>query len=147
MSIYTASFFLGNVLTNVRPLKYRLALREHWDQPDAPAPKSLRKLKDALGRDVYCEPQWDLLVTQLGPQHDAKALNVINIIASLVQSWCEAARQLIEDDSNEMWADQLLDKIKEGSSTLNLSIEVWQWFQNRLSTLVAHTYHRRRTVG
>lgn len=108
------------------PLKYRLALREHWDQPDGPAPKALRKLKEALGRDVNCEPQWDLLVAELGPQYESQALNVVIIIAGLVQSWCEAARQLIEDDANGTWADQLLERIMEGSSTLNFSVEVQQ---------------------
>ncbi|POR37051.1 Uncharacterized protein TPAR_02754 [Tolypocladium paradoxum] len=106
------------------PLKAKVAIRDLWTKDDAPARKALQSLQDILGRDVLCEPQWQLLHELLVSAYpDGGA--VISAVSSFVQAWCLGVSELLEDgDAGEAWGEKLLEAMTASSGgALKLMLE------------------------
>lgn len=88
--------------------------------------KALQSLRDILGRDVLCEPQWQLLHELLLPAYPDDGSAVISAVSSSVQAWCLGVSELLEDDDDgEAWGETLLEAMKVSSSgALKLMLEV-----------------------
>lgn len=83
----------------------------------------MKKLKDVLGLDVYCEPQWQILVSELESFWEDKG-ELVSSVASFVHVWFEALTELLDDEAHEAWTDTVLTNIREVTSRLNLTVEV-----------------------
>lgn len=83
----------------------------------------MKKLKDVLGLDVYCEPQWQILVSELGSFWEDKG-ELVSSVAFFVHVWFEALTELLDGEAHETWTDTVLTKVRELTSRLNLTVEV-----------------------
>ena len=103
-----------------------MAVRELWTKDDAPARKALKSLQDILGRDVLCDPQWQILHELLLPAYPDDGSAVISAVASSVQAWCLGVSELLEDDDDgEAWGESLLEAMEESrAGGLKLLLEV-----------------------
>jgi len=98
-------------------------VRDHWDSPESTVQASLAKLQSIIGYEVCISPEWPLLLAALGDHYSDKG-NFVPAVAGVVKAWSEAAAQLLEDDNNEEWTEEVLDKLKESGSRLRLVLEV-----------------------
>ncbi|KAF5003816.1 hypothetical protein FDECE_9659 [Fusarium decemcellulare] len=105
------------------PLKAKVSIRDNWTKPDCPAQKAIKNLKEVLGLQIYCEPEWPILVSELGNVWEDKSQLVASVV-SFLQTWFQTLTELLEDSTQEEWADILLNKINELCSRLNLIVEV-----------------------
>ncbi|KEZ43545.1 hypothetical protein SAPIO_CDS4458 [Scedosporium apiospermum] len=103
-------------------LKVKVAVRDHWDSPESTVQASLAKLQSIIGYEVCISPEWPLLLAALGDHYSDKG-NFVPAVAGVVKAWSEAAAQLLEDDNNEEWTEEVLDKLKESGSRLRLVLE------------------------
>lgn len=55
------------------------------------------------------EPEWQLLLAELGTAYEDKARIVIDV-ANCVASWANSLMLLAENDSYSEWAEELLEK-------------------------------------
>jgi hypothetical protein len=115
-----------HIADRCRPLKFKLALREHWDAPTCPALKALQGLGDTLGVIVKCQPEWPIIVNDLRPVYDERGVDLVASVAGLVRSVCEAVCELVDDNGDETWGDTLLEKLGESFRTLKIFPEVRQ---------------------
>ncbi|KND93892.1 hypothetical protein TOPH_01695 [Tolypocladium ophioglossoides CBS 100239] len=120
------------------PLKAKVTIRDLWTKDDAPARKALQALRDILGRDVLCEPQWQLLHGVLLSAYPDGSAAVISAVSSFVQAWCLGISELLEDgDDGEAWGEELLEAMKVSSGgALKLMLE-----STDCCTLPAKTTH------
>ena len=103
-----------------------MAIRELWTNDDAPARKAIKSLQDILGRDVQCEPQWQLLNEVLLPAYPDDSSAVVSAVVSSVQAWCLGVSELLEDDDDgETWGETLLEAMtKSPGGALKLILDV-----------------------
>jgi hypothetical protein len=106
-----------------RPLKAKVSVRDNWTNPDSPAQKAIKALKEVLGLEVHCEPEWPILVSELDNVWEDKNQLIASVV-SFLQTWFQVLTELLDDESQEEWADKLLTKINELCSRLNLIVEV-----------------------
>jgi hypothetical protein len=116
---------LAGLLTHatISPLKAKVSIRDNWEKPECRAQESMKRLKDVLGLDVRCEPQWQILVSELGSFWGDKD-QLVSTVASFIQIWLEVLTELLDDETHEAWTDNVLTKIRELTSRLNLTVEV-----------------------
>lgn len=76
-----------------------------------------------LGLEVHCEPEWAILVSELDNVWEDKNQLIASVV-SFLQTWFQVLTELLDDESQEEWADKLLTKINELCSRLNLVVEV-----------------------
>ncbi|PNP83477.1 hypothetical protein FNYG_03040 [Fusarium nygamai] len=105
------------------PLKAKVSIRDNWEKPECRAQESMKKLKDVLGLEVYCEPQWQILVSELESFWEDKG-ELVSSVASFIHVWFEAITELLDDEAHEAWTDTLLTKVREMTSRLNLTVKV-----------------------
>ncbi|KAF5648685.1 cytochrome family 51 (sterol 14-demethylase) [Fusarium tjaetaba] len=105
------------------PLKAKVSIRDNWEKHECRAQESMKKLKDVLGLEVHCEPQWQILVSELESFWEDKG-ELVSSVASFIHVWFEALTDLLDDESHEAWTDTLLTKVRELTSRLNLTVEV-----------------------
>ncbi|KAF4462927.1 cytochrome family 51 (sterol 14-demethylase) [Fusarium albosuccineum] len=105
------------------PLKAKVSIRDNWTKPDCPAQNAIKNLKEVLGLQIYCEPEWPILVSELGNVWEDKSQLVASVV-SFLQTWFQTLTELLEDSTQEEWADTLLNRINELCSRLNLIVEV-----------------------
>ncbi|KAF4454766.1 hypothetical protein F53441_2844 [Fusarium austroafricanum] len=105
------------------PLKAKISIRDNWENPECPAQESMRNLKNLLGLDVHCEPEWQILVSELGSIWEDKS-QLVSSVALFTQTWFDALGELLEDETHEAWTDKVLTKIRELTSRLNLNVGV-----------------------
>ncbi|KAF5552121.1 cytochrome family 51 (sterol 14-demethylase) [Fusarium mexicanum] len=105
------------------PLKAKVSIRDNWEKPECRAQESMKKLKDVLGLDVDCEPQWQILVSELESSWEDKG-ELVSSVASFIHIWLEALTELLDDEAHETWTDTVLTNIRELTSRLNLTVEV-----------------------
>ncbi|RSL56930.1 hypothetical protein CEP53_006640 [Fusarium sp. AF-6] len=105
------------------PLKAKVSVRDNWTNPDSPAQKAIKALKEVLGLEVHCEPEWPILVSELDKVWEDKN-QLIASVTSFLQTWFQVLTELLDDESQEEWADKLLTKINELCSRLNLIVEI-----------------------
>ncbi|KAM0324334.1 hypothetical protein ACHAQA_008115 [Verticillium albo-atrum] len=104
------------------PLKVQLGIRDHWTADGGSLQVSLKKLGDVLGQKVTVDPEWHLLINELGEFYPDKA-NLVQIIAGCVEVFTNSATELLEDEAtNELWIEALLEKTKNRSQ-LKLLVE------------------------
>jgi len=70
----------------------------------------LKKLREVIGADTVIEPEWQLLLAELGTVYEDKARLVIDV-ANCVISWANSLMLLAEDDSYSEWAEELLERV------------------------------------
>ncbi len=99
-----------------------MGVRDHWDKDDGDLKKSIKDLKELLGHDVVVEPEWQLLLAELDKFYPDKG-NFVATVARCVETWCKSLSELLEDEANEEWTDNLLERLKSWSR-LRLCIEV-----------------------
>ncbi|KAJ4052908.1 hypothetical protein NW760_009352 [Fusarium oxysporum] len=119
----STSQFYSIASTMSLPLKAKVSIRDNWEKPECRAQESMKKLKDVLGLDVYCEPQWQILVSELGSFWEDKG-ELVSSVAFFVHVWFEALTELLDDEAHEAWTDTVLTKVRELTSRLNLTVEV-----------------------
>ncbi len=106
------------------PLKAKVAIRDQWENKEAPTPESISNLKKVLGKDVRCEPDFEALFADLDSVYEDKVQFVTAILSS-IKVWCQALSEVIESADNEEWADKLLEQLDEsGMGSLRLTILV-----------------------
>ncbi|UNI23887.1 hypothetical protein JDV02_009679 [Purpureocillium takamizusanense] len=104
------------------PLKARVAVRDGFDAPGCAARKAITALGESLGRAVQCEPEWPLLVDAL--QQAYGSAPVVEAVAGLVEAWCRAVLELLEDgDEGEAWGEALLEEM-DGRASLRLLVDI-----------------------
>ncbi|KAJ4321354.1 hypothetical protein N0V84_005386 [Fusarium piperis] len=125
------------------PLKAKVSVRDNWSNPDSPAQKAIKSLKEVLGLEVHCEPEWPILVSELDNVWEDKT-QLIASVASFLQTWFQVLTELLDDESQEEWTDKLLTKINELCSRLNLIVEIsesehasTQWSDGRLGFVLS----------
>ena len=97
-------------MTKSRPLKVQVGIRDHWAKEDGALQTTLRELQELIGHSVVIEPEWTLLVEELGSFYADKS-NMVAIVAGCVQAWAKSMMELLEDSAHEAWADKLLEKV------------------------------------
>ncbi|KAI0409298.1 hypothetical protein F4802DRAFT_593576 [Xylaria palmicola] len=90
------------------PLKVQVAIRDSWDSKDAPVQKAIGSLSE-LGVDVTVNPEWPLLLAELGSFHPDKG-TLVPSVAAVVAAYCATLRDFADDPENENWADTLLNQ-------------------------------------
>ncbi|KAF6815600.1 hypothetical protein CSOJ01_03487 [Colletotrichum sojae] len=105
------------------PLKVKVAVRDHWTNEQGPLRKSIKDLEAVLGLDVDVEPEWQLLLSELDAEYPDKG-DFAAAVAGTVETWCKAAAELLNDDKNEDWAENLLEKLNSTHHRLRLFVEV-----------------------
>lgn len=83
----------------------------------------MKRVKEILGIDVRCVPEWNILMSELERTYEDKATLVGFVVTSL-QVWFETMAVLLEDESLDPWPDRLLDRIQEVSHVLRVVVEV-----------------------
>jgi hypothetical protein len=105
------------------PLKVKVALRDHWEKADSPLQKSIQDVKALLGLDVYCEPQWPIIISDLEKLYDDKG-QLTQAVIGLLHTWFVTIAELMDDESHEAWSENVVEKIREFTSRLKLNVEV-----------------------
>jgi hypothetical protein len=112
--------------TNVdRPIKIKIGVRDKWTASDSPVQKALKELKETVGLDIAVEPQWPMLWTELSGAFKEPEL-FVPTIADSVASWAGALGEICDDDCNEAWTEQFLEKAKASGSMIRIELEVGQ---------------------
>jgi hypothetical protein len=78
-----------------------------------------------VGLDVAIEPQWQMLWTELAGAFNEPEL-FAPTIADSVASWAGALGEICDDESNEDWTEELLEKVKASGSMIRIELEVGQ---------------------
>ncbi|KAF5020806.1 hypothetical protein F66182_7166 [Fusarium sp. NRRL 66182] len=114
------------------PLKAKVSARDNWTDPESTAQKSVKNLRDVLGLEVHCEPQWPILVSELGNIWEDKGQLVVSV-TSFLQTWFQVLIDLVEDETHQDWTDKLLTRIRESTSRVNLSVDSsTKWSEGKL---------------
>ncbi len=93
----------------------QVGIRDHWSKEDAPPPDhSSRACAELLGHQVVIEPEWQLLLTELGDSYADKA-SFVSIVAGCVRVWAKSMLELLDDPAQEDWTEELLEKTKRRS--------------------------------
>ncbi|EEY20156.1 conserved hypothetical protein [Verticillium alfalfae VaMs.102] len=105
-----------------RPLKVQIGVRDHWAAETSPTKTSLNKLASVLGRAVVVDPEWQLLLNELGGIYSDK-LRFVQVVAGCVEAFANSTAELLEDEeAHEQWIETLLEKTKT-QSRLRLFLE------------------------
>ena len=100
------------VLTRqARPLKIRTDIRDHFEAPTCVVQQAFKTLESIIGLKVSCNPEWDMLWTELEPKFPDKATFVPNI-TGVIAAWCEVLGARLEDDKFTGWTEDLLAKLE-----------------------------------
>ncbi|KAI0505375.1 hypothetical protein F5B22DRAFT_627987 [Xylaria bambusicola] len=91
------------------PIKVQVGIRDSWDNQDAPVQKAIRNLKVVVGVRVSVDPEWPLLVSDLGSFYPDKTILVVSVAAA-VEACCTALTTLADNEANEQWADKFLER-------------------------------------
>ncbi|KAH8883562.1 hypothetical protein GQ53DRAFT_882329, partial [Thozetella sp. PMI_491] len=118
----SASRLRRQVANVARPLKVQIGIRDHWSKEDGPLRTAIKGLNDLVGYGVTAEPEWQLLLTELGEFYDDKTV-FVSVVAGCVQAWVKSAKELLDDEANEEWTEKFLDKVKS-CHTIRLYLEV-----------------------
>lgn len=105
-----------------------MSIRDLWDKPESDAQKAIKGLKDVLGLEVYCEPQWPILIAGLEKIYEDKA-QLVNFVVRSIQAWLETFTAALDEPDAEGWAESVLDRIRGVASRLNVTIEVYTYRQ------------------
>lgn len=100
-----------------------MSIRDHWDKPEAPAPAAIKRVRDTLGIDVHCQPEWTILVAELDKIYEDNAQLIAFVVGSL-RVWFETLAELLDDANHETWSEKLLSRIYEVSPDLKVAVEV-----------------------
>ncbi|KAH7347658.1 hypothetical protein B0T11DRAFT_143399 [Plectosphaerella cucumerina] len=124
------------------PLKVQIGIRDHWAAESSPPQTSLKKLAAVLGQAVVVDPEWQLLLNELGEFY-ADKLNFVQAVAGCVEVFANSATELLEDEAaHEQWIETLLEKTKTRSQ-LRLFLEtskstdaLMSWSEQRCAFVV-----------
>jgi hypothetical protein len=85
--------------------------------------KAFSSLKEIVGHDIACEPQWQLLWTELQDSF-TEIDQFVPTIANAVASWAEALTQICDEGTNEEWTEEMLERVKQAGSMIRLELLV-----------------------
>ncbi|KAJ6050389.1 uncharacterized protein N7446_010498 [Penicillium canescens] len=103
-------------------LKARLGIRDHWDKAGSPLQKSMGGLRELLGYEILAEPEWRLLLADMGDIYPDER-GFVATVSQAVEVWCKSMTELLADETNEKWTETLLTYLQP-LSHLRLLIEV-----------------------
>lgn len=106
-----------------------MSIRDLWDKPDSDVQKAIKGLKDTLGLEVYCEPQWPILIAELQKIYEDKA-QLVSFVVRSIRAWLETFTVALDDPDAEGWAESVLDRIRGVASRLNVTIEACTYTHN-----------------
>ncbi|KAK7426104.1 hypothetical protein QQZ08_007414 [Neonectria magnoliae] len=125
------------------PLKAKVAVRDHWEKADSPVQKAIKEVKELLGLNVHCEPEWPILISELKTVYEDKA-QLIGAVVGILQTWFATLAEILDDSSQDAWSENVVEKINELTSKLKLTVEVseteqtsTEWSDKRLGFLVS----------
>jgi len=100
-----------------------VGIRDVWDSPESTVQKAFSDLSSTLGYEIVANPEWALLLAEVGPLYSDQS-SFVPAVAGTVSCWVKALAELLEDDNNETWTDELLEKLKSSWSKLRIFLEV-----------------------
>jgi len=106
-----------------RPMKVRLGLRKHWENPNAAAQEALNTLIELLGYQVHVEVDSAQLWSDLEkfyPDPETFAPNITTVI----QTWAECLTARLQDDANAVWTEKFLGMVTERGTVVRAHVEV-----------------------
>ena len=84
--------------------------------------KALKDLHELLGHEVLVEPEWQLLLAELGDAYPDKA-NFVVVVAGCVEAWAKSMTELLDDAAHEDWTETVLERAKSVSHRLRLFLD------------------------
>ena len=85
-----------------------------------------------------CEPDWDLLIAELGETY-LNQVNIVSVISSVVQVWFDTMNGLLDGGAPDDWIDMLLEKFKAANSRLSVFVDVsYFWISIAISWQGTH---------
>lgn len=88
--------------------------------------KGFKALEDIIGLKVSCNPEWDMLWTELGTKFPDKATFVPNI-AGVITAWCEVLGSRLDGDQFAQWSEGLVGRL-ESVRCVKLHVQVRSGF-------------------
>ena len=110
-------------LLSSRPLKIRIGLRDHWENPNSPAQTSIKALKEVLGYQVDVSIDIALLWSEL-QRFYPNPETFVPSITSVVEAWAECLYARLEDEGNAAWTEKLLDHVMDHGTLIKARVEV-----------------------
>ena len=86
-------------------------------------------LATTLGYQITLDPEWGMLWASLSAFYPDQSTFIPSVVGVLTQ-WCEAFTTWVEEDSNEVAVERLLDALK-GVGVVRLALEVGWSFRAR----------------
>ncbi|KAJ9148625.1 hypothetical protein NKR23_g4788 [Pleurostoma richardsiae] len=109
-------------MTSPLPLQVRVGIRDYWDKEDGALKKAVASLEEILGYKIVMEPQWQLLLADLGKVFPDKA-QFVACVSACVESWCNSLVGLLDGQASEDWTETLLQKLVDRHPRLELFLE------------------------
>jgi hypothetical protein len=85
--------------------------------------KAFSSLKEIVGHDVACEPQWQMLWTELQDRFN-EIDQFVPTITNAVTAWAEALTKICDEETNEEWIEEMLERVKGAGSMIRLELLV-----------------------
>ncbi|KAL2154563.1 hypothetical protein VTH82DRAFT_3239 [Thermothelomyces myriococcoides] len=132
-------------MTSLSP-QARATIHEHWEREDSPLQQSLGKLQKILCRPITIEPEWALLLHDLGESENYPddATSIVTI-ASCVQALATAMADLLADPEFREWSDTVRSKTVpqmrvfiEVAISAEASTSIW-WSEQRCGLVLCLT--------
>ncbi|ORY19163.1 hypothetical protein BCR34DRAFT_595605 [Clohesyomyces aquaticus] len=97
------------------PTRLKIDVRDQWAKEDCDLQIRFQEIYKVVGFRVDCSPDWPLLWTELKAFFpDPSAF--IPYVRSIVVMWSRLLCDLLQDDKNEVWVEQVLDGVSKTSS-------------------------------
>lgn len=80
-------------------------------------------MKAVLGLDVAVEPQWQLLWAELKDSFKEQD-QFVPTIARATSTWARALAEICDEEKNEEWVEEFLEKVKASGSMVRIELEV-----------------------
>ena len=108
--------------TSSRPLQFRVAIRDSWENAESPIQKALKELGDEIGIPISIQLQWPMLWDQLGKHFPDKSV-FVPTVTDLVSAWRQVMKTKLDEEDDTAWSEEFLEAIK-GQSSLVVRVEV-----------------------
>lgn len=97
-------------------------IRDLWAKDDTEVQISIADVKKLLGHEVIIEPEWQLLWAELQKHYEDPGRFVPDVARAVV-TWCRSLCEMAENDANEEWTENFLEKLK-GTHVLKVLFDV-----------------------
>lgn len=104
-------------------MNIRIGLRDHWEDPNAPAQKALKILTDLLGYSVDVEIDLPKLWSDLHKYYPDPGSFAPNL-AQILQTWAECLTTRLQDEENAVWTEKLLELVTQRRAAVRARVVV-----------------------